>query len=159
MNIRVGIGFDVHRLVKGRPLVLGGVHIPSPVGAEGHSDADVLLHAVMDACLGAAGLPDIGHFFPPSDPAYKDADSRQLLQVVKQHLDRNGWKVVNIDAMLLLEAPKIKPYIPEMKKEIARVLAIAPSAVGIKATTGEGLGYVGRGEGAAAHAVALIQQP
>ncbi len=158
MTIRVGLGFDVHRLVAGRPLIIGGIPVPSPVGAEGHSDADVLLHALMDACLGAAGLPDIGHFFPPSDPAYKDADSRALLREVMGHLRKAGWKVVNVDAVVILEAPKIGPYVPAMKSEIARLMDIPASAVGMKATTGEGLGYVGRREGIAAQAVALLQR-
>jgi len=153
----VGLGYDVHRLVEGRPLILGGVAIPYERGLDGHSDADVLLHALMDALLGAAGLGDIGVHFPPSDPAYKGADSLKLLAEVVALLEREGYRPVNVDMTLLAERPKIGPYVPEMREKISAVLGIAPNRVGIKATTNEGMGFVGAGEGMAALAVALIQ--
>ena len=156
MNIRVGQGIDVHELVPGRKLILGGVDIPSEVGLLGHSDADVLLHAIIDALLGAAGLGDIGQQFPNTDKSWKDASSLDLLARVWDKLKAKGWRVINIDSSVLLEAPKIGKFIPEMKINIAKVLEISVDSIGIKATTSEGLGYVGRKEGALAQAVALI---
>lgn len=155
---RIGIGIDVHPLTEGRKLILGGVEIPSDKGLDGHSDADVLLHAICDALLGAAALGDIGKHFPNSDPAYKDVDSQYLLRKVRQLLERQNYKPVNVDAMLLLEKPKIAPFIPQMRKNIARCLGIELDAVSIKATTTEGLGFVGKGKGAMAHAVCIIEK-
>ena len=156
MNIRVGQGIDVHELVPGRKLILGGVDIPSEVGLLGHSDADVLLHAIIDALLGAAGLGDIGQQFPNTDKSWKDASSLDLLARVWDKLKAKGWRVINIDSSVLLEAPKIGKFIPDMKVNIAKVLEISVDSIGIKATTSEGLGYGGRKEGALAQAVALI---
>ena len=158
-EMRIGQGYDVHRLVKGRKLIIGGVEISYELGLEGHSDADVLLHAIADALLGAAGLPDIGHYFPPSDPKFKDADSGQLLAEVKRLISEAGFsRVGNVDAVIMAERPKMGPHIPAMKRNIARILGVAESQIGIKATTTEGLGFVGRGEGIAASAVSLIYQ-
>lgn len=154
---RVGIGYDVHRLVAGRPLVLGGVSIPSSLGLEGHSDADVLLHALMDALLGAAGLGDIGEHFPPSDARWRDADSRDLLARVRALIDER-FRIGNVDLVLLAEAPRIAPYRAAMRTEVARALGISEGAVNLKATTNERLGFVGRGEGLAALAVALLEE-
>jgi 2-C-methyl-D-erythritol 4-phosphate cytidylyltransferase/2-C-methyl-D-erythritol 2,4-cyclodiphosphate synthase len=154
--VRVGIGYDVHRLAPDRALVLGGVTIPHPRGLDGHSDADVLTHAIMDALLGAAGERDLGYHFPPTDPAYKDTDSLGLLAVVVNRLRSAGWSVANVDAVVLAEAPRLEPHVEAMRSRLALVLGIASDRVGIKATTGEGLGPVGRGEGIAAHAVALL---
>ena len=159
MNLRIGHGFDVHRLVEGRDLIIGGIAIPFEKGLEGHSDADVLLHAVMDALLGATGLPDIGHQFPPSDPAYEHADSAVLLNRVGQMIRSAGFtKIMNIDGIIMAEQPKMAPYIPSMQKAIADILHISHKQVTIKATTTEQLGFVGRGEGIAASAVCLIQR-
>ena len=156
---RVGIGYDVHRLKKGRPLVLGGVEIPHKTGLDGHSDADVLMHAICDAVLGAIGEGDIGSFFPPSDPQWKNAPSRIFLEeAARQTAKRNG-QLINVDAMLIAENPKISPHIPAMKENIAAALGIASDAVGIKATTNESMGFVGRSEGMAAHAVASVELP
>ncbi|MDF2628192.1 MAG: 2-C-methyl-D-erythritol 2,4-cyclodiphosphate synthase [Symbiobacteriaceae bacterium] len=152
----VGFGYDVHRLVEGRPLVLGGVTIPHEKGLDGHSDADVLLHALMDALLGAAGLRDIGYHFPPSDKAYKGADSLKLLEHVVGLLAQEGFRPVNCDMTLLAERPKIGPHVDAMKARIAPVLGVEARRVGLKATTNEGMGFVGQGEGMAAYAVALI---
>ncbi|HEY8346897.1 MAG TPA: 2-C-methyl-D-erythritol 2,4-cyclodiphosphate synthase [Symbiobacteriaceae bacterium] len=154
----VGIGYDVHRLQAGRPLILGGVRIPFEYGLEGHSDADVILHALMDALLGAAGLGDIGTHFPPGDPAYAGADSLDLLRQVVALLKREGYCPVNVDITLLAERPKIGPYVAAMKERISAVLGIPPRRVGIKATTNEGLGFVGQGQGMAAFAVALVTE-
>lgn len=156
--IRVGFGFDVHRLVEGRELWLGGVRIPHSVGALGHSDADVLLHALCDALLGAAALGDIGQHFPDSDARWKGADSKVLLKAVVGLLHQKGWSVGNVDCTLILERPKIMPHVPAMRAVIAPLLGIDPDAVSIKATTNEKMGFVGREEGVAAHAVALIQK-
>jgi 2-C-methyl-D-erythritol 2,4-cyclodiphosphate synthase len=156
--IRVGFGFDVHRLVEGRELWLGGVRIPHTVGALGHSDADVLLHALCDALLGAAALGDIGQHFPDTDARWKGADSKVLLKAVVDLLQQKGWSVGNVDCTLILERPKIMPHVPVMRAVIAPLLAVAPDAVSIKATTNETMGFVGREEGVAAHAVALIQR-
>ncbi|MBP6389607.1 MAG: 2-C-methyl-D-erythritol 2,4-cyclodiphosphate synthase [Flavobacteriales bacterium] len=156
MNFRVGFGFDVHRLAEGRALWLGGVRIEHTVGSVGHSDADVLLHALCDALLGAAGLPDIGHHFPDTDARWKGADSKGLLREVVRLIGERGWRVGNVDCSLVMERPKIKPHIPAMKLAIAPILGVEEDAVGIKATTNEKLGYVGREEGVCAYAVALI---
>jgi len=156
--MRIGIGIDVHQFLEGRKLVIGGVDIPSPVGLLGHSDADVLLHAISDALLGAAALGDIGKHFPDTSQEFKDIDSMILLKHVGKLLDREGYKPVNIDVMLLLEKPKIAPYIDEMRRNIARCLDLELNAVSVKATTNEKLGYIGRQEGACAHAVCLIEQ-
>ena len=155
-GFRVGTGYDVHRLVPGRRLVLGGVTIPSDRGLLGHSDADVLIHAAMDALLGAAALGDIGVHFPPSDPAYRDSDSRELLARVRELLARDGWRPVNLDCTVIAEAPRLAPHAPAMREALATTLGIAPERVSIKATTNEGLGFLGREEGIAAIAVALI---
>lgn len=156
--MRIGIGIDVHQFSKDRRLVIGGVEVPSPVGLLGHSDADVLLHAISDALLGAAALGDIGKHFPDTSSEFKDIDSMILLKHVGKLLAREGYKPVNIDAMLLLEKPKIAPYIDEMRRNIARCLDLELNAVSVKATTNEKLGYVGRQEGACAHAVCLIEK-
>src|ERR1044071_4722009 len=155
-NIRVGLGFDVHRLVKGRELWLGGVRVDHNYGCEGHSDADVLLHAICDALLGAAGLRDIGFHFPNTDESIKNIDSKILLSKVVKLLIEKNWSVGNIDATLAMERPKINPYVPEMVQTIARILHIEESNVSIKATTNETMGYVGRAEGVNACAVAMI---
>jgi 2-C-methyl-D-erythritol 2,4-cyclodiphosphate synthase len=153
--MRIGQGFDVHALVAGRRLVIGGVAIPYEKGLEGHSDADVLLHAICDALLGAAALGDIGRHFPDSDPAYKGADSRVLLREVKNRIGK--FKIVNIDATILAQAPRMAPHVPRMIANIAADLGIAPGAVNIKATTTEHLGFIGRVEGIAAQAVVLLE--
>ena len=155
--IRIGHGYDVHRLVEGRKLILGGVEIPHETGLLGHSDADVLLHAIADALLGAAALGDIGKLFPDNDPAYKNADSLLLLKKVGVHLYTAGYRIVNIDATVLAQAPKLAPHIREMRANIARTLELDPSAVSVKATTEEGLGFTGEKLGIAAHAVCLIE--
>lgn len=153
---RIGFGYDIHPLIEGHSLFLGGVEIPSPRGLDGHSDADVLLHALCDALLGAAGLPDIGHLFPNTDDAYKGISSLELLREVVRRLHEASYAVGNADMTLIAEAPKIAPYIDQMRAAIADALHVAPSQVGIKATTNEKLGSLGRGEGIAAHAVALL---
>ena len=153
---RVGFGYDVHRLVEGRPLILGGVEIPSPKGLDGHSDADVVLHALADALLGAAALGDIGRHFPNNDPRYKGISSLILLGHVADLLRRHRFAVVNADVTLLLEAPRIAPHVDRMRATIARALDITPEQVSVKATTGEGMGFVGTGEGAAAYAAVLL---
>jgi 2-C-methyl-D-erythritol 2,4-cyclodiphosphate synthase len=156
--MRIGQGFDVHALVPGRRLVLGGVHIPHPLGLEGHSDADVLLHAICDALLGAAGLGDIGGHYPDSDAQYAGADSRGLLRDVAAKLAALGWRVVNVDATVIAQAPRLAPHFAAMKANIAADLGLEPGAVNLKATTTEELGFTGRGEGIAAQAVALIDR-
>jgi 2-C-methyl-D-erythritol 2,4-cyclodiphosphate synthase len=156
--MRVGFGYDVHRLVEGRPLVLGGVTIPHSLGLDGHSDADVLVHALMDALLGAAGLRDIGFYFPPADPTYKGADSVQLLTKVVALLREEGYRAVNVDMTLLAERPKINPHVEAMRSKLGEALGLGPRQIGIKATTNEGLGFVGREEGMAAYAVALLEE-
>lgn len=159
MNIpRIGHGYDVHRLTEGRALVLGGVTVPWEKGLLGHSDADVLLHALMDALLGAAALGDIGHLFPDSDERYKGADSRALLREVKAVLDRNGFSVGNVDMTLVAQRPKIAPYLEQMRRNIADDLDLPVDAVSVKATTEEGLGFTGDGSGMSAYASALIVQ-
>jgi 2-C-methyl-D-erythritol 2,4-cyclodiphosphate synthase len=155
--MRIGQGFDIHALVDGRKLVIGGVTIPFAKGLAGHSDADVLLHAICDALIGAAGLGDIGRHFPDTDPKYKGVDSRVLLRAVAELLATNGWRTANVDATIIAEQPKMAPHIPGMVANIAADLGIAPAFVNVKAKTAEKLGAVGRGEGIAAEAVALIQ--
>ena len=154
--MRIGHGYDVHRFTEGRPLIIGGVNIPYEKGLLGHSDADVLTHAIMDALLGAAALGDIGLHFPDTDDAYKGADSLMLLEKVGDLLEEHMYYVENIDATILAQAPKMRPYIDEMRKKISDVLRISFDDVNIKATTEEGLGFTGRKEGIAAHAVCLI---
>ncbi|MBF0425970.1 MAG: 2-C-methyl-D-erythritol 2,4-cyclodiphosphate synthase [Magnetococcales bacterium] len=156
--MRVGQGFDVHAWVEGRPLVLGGVTIPHDRGLLGHSDADVLLHAVCDALLGAAGLGDIGHHFPDTDPTYRGIDSALLVEQVMRHLDPAGWRVVNLDVTVLCQKPKLAPYMPEMQRRIATLLRVEPTCINVKATTTERLGFVGRNEGMAAMAVVLLEK-
>ncbi len=159
MNLRIGHGYDIHRIVSGRPMILGGVHFPEcPVGLDGHSDADCLTHAICDALLGAAALPDIGHFFPNTDPAYKNIDSQVLLQRVTTELRTRGWQIVNLDASLIAELPKIYPRLTEMKAALARSTGLDVSQIGLKATTNEGVDQIGQGLAIAAHAVALISK-
>lgn len=153
---RIGQGYDVHRLVEGRPLILGGVSIPWEKGLLGHSDADVVLHALMDALLGAAALGDIGHLFPDTSPAYEGADSRVLLRKVGQVLEENGFQVGNVDVTLIAQKPKVAPYICQMRANIAADLGIPVDAVSVKATTEERLGFTGDGSGMAAQAAALV---
>ena len=156
MKIRVGQGFDVHALVTGRRLVIGGVEIPHERGLLGHSDADVLLHAITDAVIGAAGLGDIGHLFPDTDAQHKDADSRVLLRAAVDRVARAGWKIGNVDATVIAERPRIAPHVDAMRKSIAADCGVDESAVNIKGKTSEKLGYAGRGEGIAAHAAVLL---
>lgn len=155
--MRIGHGYDVHQLVAGRALVIGGVTIAHPKGLLGHSDADVLIHAICDACLGAAGLGDIGRHFPDSDVKYKDIDSRILLRRVGEALAAQSWRVANVDSTVIAQAPKLAPYLAKMTDNIAADLGIRPSQVNIKATTTETLGFAGREEGIAAHAVVLLE--
>ena len=157
-KLRVGHGYDVHRLVEGRALILGGVTVPFDRGLLGHSDADVLTHAVMDALLGAAALGDIGKLFPDSDEAYAGADSIALLRRVTALLREHGWQVGNVDATVVAQAPKLAPYIPEMRRRLAEAMGLDVDCVSVKATTEERLGFTGSGEGMAAHAVALIER-
>ena len=156
-SMRVGHGYDVHRLTEGRKLILGGEEIPWERGLLGHSDADVLTHAVMDALLGAAGLGDIGRHFPDTDPAYAGADSLKLLDHVADLLRARGWRAVNVDATILAQRPKLAPFIPQMRENLAKACGIAASQVSVKATTEEGLGFTGSGEGMAAQAVCLLE--
>ncbi len=158
VGLRIGHGYDVHRLVEGRKLILGGVEIPWTLGLLGHSDADVLTHAIMDALLGAAGLWDIGHAFPDHDPAYQDISSLILLERTVALVREKGYRAVNVDATVLAQRPKLAPYIPQMRETIARYLDLDAQDVNIKATTEEGLGFTGSGEGMAAHAVALLER-
>ena len=158
MAIRIGIGFDVHRVGPGRKFILGGVDIPHNLGLAGHSDADVLVHAISDAILGAANMGDIGTLFPDSDPKYKDASSLTLLASVVQAIAVKGYTVNNVDATVAAEAPKIFPYYSRMSGNIANTIGLDPEAVSVKATTTEGLGYTGRGEGVAAWAVATVEK-
>ena len=155
--MRIGHGYDVHRLVEGRDLILGGVKIPYPLGLEGHSDADVLLHAVMDALLGAAALRDIGFHFPDTDMRYKGADSRRLLRRVGEIIAAAGYRVGNIDVTMIAQRPKLKDYIPQMTQNIGEDLGIELSRINIKATTEEHLGFTGSGEGMSCHAVCLLE--
>ena len=156
--MRIGHGYDVHRLVEGRELILGGVKIDYPLGLLGHSDADVLLHAVMDALLGAAALRDIGYHFPDTDPRYKGADSRKLLRCVREKLDAAGYKTGNVDVTLIAQKPKLKDYIPRMIQNIAEDLQVELGQVNVKATTEEQLGFTGEGLGMACHAVCLLEE-
>lgn len=156
-NLRIGHGYDVHRLTENRKLILGGITIPYEKGLLGHSDADVITHAVMDALLGAAGLWDIGHSFPDNDPALKDISSMILLERVRDMLKERGFSVVNIDGTIIAQQPKLSPYIPEMRKQIASTLGISEEQVNLKATTEEHLGFTGSGEGISSHAVALLE--
>ena len=156
--MRIGHGYDVHRLVEGRELILGGVKIDYPLGLLGHSDADVLLHAVMDALLGAAALRDIGYHFPDTDPRYKGADSRKLLRCVREKLDAAGYKTGNVDVTLIAQRPKLKDYIPRMMENIAADLQVELGRVNVKATTEEQLGFTGEGLGMACHAVCLLEE-
>ncbi len=156
MNIRIGNGYDIHRLVSDRPLILGGVAIAHEKGLLGHSDADVLTHAIMDAMLGALALGDIGHYFPPSDPKWAGADSIVLLHQVDRLIQAQGWRIGNIDAVVVAEAPKLKPHIKAMCDRLTQALNLTPGQVGVKATTNEGLDAVGNKEAIAAHAVVLL---
>ena len=156
--MRIGHGYDVHRLVEGRDLILGGVKINHKTGLDGHSDADVLLHAVSDALLGAAGLGDIGRHFQDTDPKYKGADSLELLRIVGEKVAAAGYRVSNIDVTLIAQKPKVKDYIPQMQSNIASVLHLEANRVNVKATTEERLGFTGREEGMACHAVCLLEE-
>ena len=156
--MRIGHGYDVHRLTEGRALILGGVRIPYALGLDGHSDADVLLHAVSDALLGAAGLGDIGRHFPDTDPAYKGADSGVLLHIVGEKITAAGYRISNIDVTMIAQKPKLKDYIPQMQENIARQLGIDASRVNVKATTEEHLGFTGDGSGMSCHAVCLLEE-
>jgi 2-C-methyl-D-erythritol 2,4-cyclodiphosphate synthase len=160
MQLRIGNGYDIHRLVAGRPLILGGQRLQHPdgLGLDGHSDADVLVHALMDALLGALSLGDIGQYFPPDDPRWKDADSLVLLEQVVGLVAARGWRVVNVDTVVVAERPRLRPHIEVMRAAIAARMGLDPEQVGVKATTNERLGPIGREEGIACHAVALLQQ-
>ncbi len=157
-KFRIGHGYDVHKLVEGRRCVVGGVEIPSALGLLGHSDADVLSHAIADSILGAAALPDIGFFFPPSDDSCKDIDSQEIVKRAVAEIGKLGYRVVNVDSSLIAETPKMLPHIPAMKEVLAHSLGVSPEDVGIKATTNEKMGWEGRKEGIGAHAVCLIEK-
>ena len=156
--VRVGLGFDAHSLVGGRPLVLGGVSVPFPRGLSGHSDGDLLTHAIIDALLGAAGLGDKGAFFPPGDPKYKDVSSLLLLSKVAEMLKANGWQVLNLDATIVAQRPRLGPFFGEMKSNLSTILGVDEATVSVKATTTDGMGFTGRQEGMAALAVALLEE-
>ena len=156
MNIRIGNGYDIHRLVSGRPLILGGIHLEHELGLLGHSDADVLTHAIMDAMLGALSLGDIGHYFPPTDAKWAGADSIELLKQVNHLILDRGWQIGNLDTVIVAERPKLKPHIHAMRDRLAKALQLAPEQVGIKATTNEQLDATGKEEGICAHAVVLL---
>ncbi len=156
--MRVGVGYDVHPLVSGRRLVLGGVEIPFEKGLDGHSDADVLVHSIIDALLGATGLGDIGTHFPPSDPRYKDISSVSLLRQVISLLRAQGWRVGNVDATIVAEQPRLTPFVPQMRRIISEAMDIGAEQVGVKSTTSKGIGFLGKGEGIAAHAVVLVEK-
>jgi 2-C-methyl-D-erythritol 2,4-cyclodiphosphate synthase len=156
--MRIGIGYDIHRFQEGRPLVLGGLTLPGETGLSGHSDADVLLHALIDALLGAAGLGDIGQRYPPDDPAYAGADSRRLLAEVSAAVEGAGYRPDSVDATVIAERPKLGPHLPQMREAIAEAVGLDAARVNVKATTNEGIGAIGRGEGIAAIAVALISE-
>jgi 2-C-methyl-D-erythritol 2,4-cyclodiphosphate synthase len=158
MNIRIGNGYDIHRLVPGRPLILGGIEISHTVGLLGHSDADVLTHGIMDAMLGALSLGDIGHYFPPTDPEWAGANSLVLLEKVHDLIQAKGWRIGNIDSVIVAEKPKLKPHLLRMREKLASVLGVNIELVSIKATTNEQLGPVGREEGIAAYSVVLLFQ-
>ncbi len=157
-SFRIGNGYDVHRLAAGRKLILGGVEVPNDKGLEGHSDADALCHAICDALLGAVGAGDIGHYFPDTDSQWKDISSLVLLEKVGQVVKERGYKISNTDATIVVQQPKLAPYIDQMKQNIAKALAIGPAQVNVKATTTEKLGFAGREEGIAADAVALVEK-
>ena len=157
--IRTGIGYDVHQFAEGRPLIVGGVEIPHSHGLSGHSDADVLCHAIADAVLGAVGLPDIGYYFPPSDPTIEGISSLKILEKYRELLDEQGATLNNIDSSMIAESPKVLPYAEEMKEKIGAALRLPPGQVGIKATTNEAMGFIGRGEGMAAMAIATVEVP
>jgi 2-C-methyl-D-erythritol 2,4-cyclodiphosphate synthase len=157
-SFRIGHGYDIHRIVPDRPMILGGVRFTTDYGLEGHSDADCLTHAICDALLGAAGLPDIGHFFPNTDPAYKNIDSQVLLQRVVAEITKLGFSIANIDASVIAEKPKIYPHLAAMKAALARSAGLLPDEIGLKATTNEGVDDIGRGLAIAAHAVALLSR-
>jgi 2-C-methyl-D-erythritol 2,4-cyclodiphosphate synthase len=156
MNIRIGNGYDIHRLVEGRPPILGGVNIPHSLGLLGHSDADALTHAIMDALLGALSLGDIGHYFPPTDPKWAGADSLVLLEQVNNLIQSKGWAIANIDSVIVAEKPKLKPHLSAMQEKLSHVLGLKIDQVSVKATTNEKLGPTGREEGIAAYTVALL---
>ncbi len=156
-GIRIGNGYDIHRLVPERPLILGGIKIEHSLGLLGHSDADVLTHAIMDAMLGALSLGDIGHYFPPTDPQWEGADSLKLLEQVDRLIQEKGWQISNIDSVIVAERPKLKPHIPAMRDRLSTILKLQPDQVGIKATTNEKLDATGREEGIAAYAVVLLE--
>jgi 2-C-methyl-D-erythritol 2,4-cyclodiphosphate synthase len=156
-KMRVGIGYDVHPLISGRRLVLGGINVPFAQGLSGWSDADVLTHAIIDALLGAAALGDIGSHFPPGEPQYKDISSLALLKTTGNKLVENGWRIVNVDATIVAEKPKLSDFIDRMRQQVSQTLGIASSQVSVKASTGNGLGFIGRGEGIAAYAIAMVQ--
>jgi 2-C-methyl-D-erythritol 2,4-cyclodiphosphate synthase len=158
LKYRIGHGYDIHRLVPGRPLVLGGMRFDTDYGLEGHSDADCLTHAICDALLGAAALPDIGHFFPNTDPAYKNIDSQVLLRRVVAEIASRGFYIANIDASVIAEKPKIYPHLAAMKAALARSTGLLPDEIGLKATTNEGIDEIGRGLAVAAHAVVLLSR-
>ena len=158
MDLRIGNGYDIHRLVAGRPLILGGVTIPHELGLLGHSDADVLTHAIMDAMLGALSLGDIGHYFPPSDPKWAGADSLKLLATVQTLVSEAGWQVTNLDSVIIAERPKLKPHLPAMRDRLATVLNLQLDQVSVKATTNEKLDAVGQEAGIAVYAVVLLQR-
>lgn len=158
MKLRIGNGYDIHRLVPGRPLILGGVHLEHELGLLGHSDADVLTHAIMDALLGALSLGDIGHYFPPDDPQWAGADSVLLLKQVAGLVKGRGWQINNIDSVIVAERPKLKPHLSQMQTQLSQALELEPEQVAIKATTNEKLGPEGREEGIAVYAVALLTQ-
>ena len=157
-KFRVGYGYDVHQLVEGRKCIIGGVEIPNKVGPLGHSDADVLSHAIADAILGAAALPDIGHFFPNTSKECEGMDSQDILRHAVAEIEKLGYKLVNIDSSLIAETPKLSPHLADIKRTLAKTLGIAPEDVGVKATTNEKMGWIGRKEGLAAHAVCLIEK-
>jgi 2-C-methyl-D-erythritol 2,4-cyclodiphosphate synthase len=158
-EMRVGIGVDAHAFAEGRKLLLGGVEIPHDRGLQGHSDADVVCHAATDAILGAAGLEDIGHLFPPGDPAYADASSLGLLGQAWEQVHAGGWELVNLDAVVILEEPRLAPHRDAMRSAVAGALGVEPGRVTVRATTTDRMGFTGRGEGAACHAVALLRRP
>jgi len=158
MTIRTGLGYDLHRLVGGRRLMIGGVHIPFELGEDGHSDGDVLLHAITDAVLGASGLGDIGEFFPPNDPQWKDADSAKLLKAAWEKVAEAGWKLQNLDCVIALQKPKFLPWRPAVRESIASILGVSPEAVFVKAKTGEGLGPVGNSEAVEVWASCLLSR-
>jgi 2-C-methyl-D-erythritol 2,4-cyclodiphosphate synthase len=157
VSFRVGLGFDTHQFQQGKPLIIGGVRVSYPFGLKGHSDADVLVHSIIDALLGAACLGDIGTYFPDSDPTYEGVSSLELLKKINSLLKQNEFSIINIDVSIVLEDPKLAPFFPQMKKNIARTLDINETVISLKAKTSEGMGYIGKGEGVACYAVAFIE--